>query len=59
VILSPGVKPAFPRAQVWWIGKPQSSAVGRTDRRSADGEVFYGDRTTITRYGIGQVLGVR
>jgi hypothetical protein len=56
-ILSPGVEPAFPGAQVVWIGDPQPPA-SKTDRTAAD-EILYGDGTTITRYGIGQVLGVR
>lgn len=59
-ILSPGSKPAFPRAQVVWIGERQDSpAVRQPTSDRAAGELFYGDGTTITRHGIGQVLGVR
>jgi hypothetical protein len=48
-VLPPGVEPAEPLAEVLWIGEPEVAA----------GDVFYGDGTMITRYGIGQVLGVR
>jgi hypothetical protein len=40
-ILSPGVEPAFARARVTWIGRPESPAAG-ADRPVA-GEVIYGD----------------
>ena len=55
-ILSPSVEPAEPRARVAWVGE---SPAARTTSTRAAGEVFYGDGTTITRHGIGQVLGVR
>jgi hypothetical protein len=39
------------------VGKPESLAAGADPTVAR--EVFYGDGTTITRYGVGQVLGVR
>lgn len=48
-ILSPGVKPAHPRARVEWIGKPESPATGRTDRRPPAGGVVIHSPRVIRR----------
>ena len=45
-ILSPGVVPAHPRAQVVWIGNPEPAS--RTDRPAA-GEVIIHHETVLAR----------
>ena len=56
-ILSPGVKPAHPRARVEWIGKPEPQAA-RTDRRPAGEVIHHPPGGVLVRRNTGQVLAV-
>jgi hypothetical protein len=57
-VLSPGVKPAEPLAQLITFTRQESPpATTRADRPSVAGEVFYGG--AVIRRNVGRVLAVR